>query len=70
MDTRTLLETTLSGAVADGATVTSTGESLALVPHGSVSHSSRTHVDDRGEVTEILDLYWGWHPDPITFVYT
>lgn len=70
MDTSTLLETTLAAAVADGATVTSAGESLAPIPHGSVAHSSRTHVDDRGEVTEIFDLRWGWHPDPITFVYT
>ena len=70
MSPNTLLETTLAAALADSATVTSSGEPLAPAPHGSVSRQSRTHVDDRGEVTELFDLRWDWHPDPITFVYT
>lgn len=29
-----------------------------------------THVDERGSVVELFDPRWGWHPDPLVFVYS
>ncbi|MEO9877369.1 MAG: dTDP-4-dehydrorhamnose 3,5-epimerase family protein [Anderseniella sp.] len=65
-----VIHSTLEAALSDGALVTSDGTSLAKVPDGSISHASKTHVDDRGTVTELFDTRWNWHPDPIEFVYT
>lgn len=65
-----LLDRTLEAAEHDPETVTPDGKSLAPVPHGSRERRSVTHVDDRGTVTEIFDVRWKWHPDPISFVYT
>ncbi len=64
------LERTMAAAVDDAATVTEDGTPLASVPFGMRSHKSRTHVDNRGSVTEIFDARWGWHDDPIVFAYT
>lgn len=66
----TLLAKTLAAAIVDPPSVDPTGEPLKMGPDGSVTHASRTHVDDRGSVTELFDTRWGWHPDPIDFVYT
>ncbi|MBL4811428.1 MAG: dTDP-4-dehydrorhamnose 3,5-epimerase family protein [Rhodobacteraceae bacterium] len=65
-----LLEQTLAASKLDDVTVTKSGESLAPTTYGSVSHNTKTHVDDRGEVTELIDTRWDWHPDPINFAYT
>ena len=60
----------MAAALADPATVTPDGVSLAKVPFGSTSHPSKTHVDDRGTVTELFDTRWNWHPAPVDFAYT
>ena len=64
-----LLEQTLAAAVRDRQTVTPEGATIAPLLHGMSLHRSPTHTDDRGTLTEILDPRWGWHPDPITYVY-
>ena len=54
----------------DRQTVTPQGESLQPIPHGVTFRDATTHVDARGTVCEIFDPRWGWHPDPLVFVYT
>ena len=56
--------------VRDSATVTSEGERLDPLPDGVVFHDVPTHVDERGSVVELFDPRWGWHPDPLVFVYS
>ena len=56
--------------VQDRQTVTAAGEPLAQLPAGVSFREIPTHVDDRGTVAEMFDLRWGWHPDPLVFVYT
>jgi dTDP-4-dehydrorhamnose 3,5-epimerase len=55
--------------VKDPATVNAAGEALAALPHGVTFRRATTHVDGRGSVCEIFDPRWGWHPDPLVFVY-
>lgn len=69
-DTLSLYEKTLVAAKSDGAKVAASGESLAPIPYGSVSYQSKTHVDDRGSVTELYDARWGFHDAPVEFAYT
>lgn len=54
----------------DSPTVTPEGQSLQALPAGVTFRDATTHVDDRGSVCEMYDPRWGWHPDPLTFVYT
>jgi dTDP-4-dehydrorhamnose 3,5-epimerase len=56
--------------VRDRQTVTPQGDSLQPLPHGVTFRDAPTHVDARGSVCEIFDPRWGWHPDPLLFVYT
>jgi dTDP-4-dehydrorhamnose 3,5-epimerase len=56
--------------VQDKQTVTPTGESTQQLPVGVTFRDVTTHVDDRGAVCEMFDPRWGWHDDPIVFVYT
>jgi dTDP-4-dehydrorhamnose 3,5-epimerase len=67
--TQDLLDRTLAAAVRDVQTVTPEGVSTAKLLHGMAIHRSPTHTDDRGTLTEIWDARWGWHPDPIVYVY-
>lgn len=60
----------MSNPVQDQQTVTPNGESIAKLPFGVSFHDLVTHVDERGEVCELLDPRWGWHKDPIVFVYS
>lgn len=69
-ESRNLLEETLAAAIKDPSTVKSDGTPKATYAEGTREHKSRTHVDNRGTVTEIFDTRWDWHPDPINFVYT
>jgi dTDP-4-dehydrorhamnose 3,5-epimerase len=55
--------------IADPATVTASGESLAQLPDGVRVRDAITHVDDRGSVCELFDPRWDWHPDPLVFAY-
>ena len=55
--------------VQDRQTVTSDGAPVDRLPDGVVLRDAITHVDERGAVCEIFDPRWGWHPDPLVFVY-
>jgi dTDP-4-dehydrorhamnose 3,5-epimerase len=61
---------TLRRAVADSQTVTADGTSIKRLAEGVTFHDVATHVDDRGSVVEMFDPRWGWHPDPLVFVYS
>lgn len=65
-----LLRQTFAAAISDPATVETDGTPIHLYADGTREHQSRTHIDNRGSVTELFDTRWGWHPDPINFVYT
>lgn len=67
---RSLLDKTIAAAITDPPTVHADGTKRARALGGQLEHKSVTHVDDRGTVTEMFDTRWGWHPDPINFVYT
>jgi dTDP-4-dehydrorhamnose 3,5-epimerase len=56
-------------AVRDSQMVTPEGQSLQQLPHGVTFRDAVTHTDDRGSVCEIFDPRWGWHDDPLVFVY-
>jgi dTDP-4-dehydrorhamnose 3,5-epimerase len=56
--------------VQDTQTVTPAGEPLAQLPAGVEFRDATTHVDERGSVVELFDPRWGWHPDPLVFVYS
>ena len=60
----------MSTPVQDKQTVTPGGESIEKLPAGVTFHDVPTHVDERGVVFELFDPRWGWHPDPLVFVYT
>src|SRR3954468_24984748 len=49
--------------------VTPEGQSLQQLPHGVTFRDAVTHTDERGSVCEIFDPRWGWHDDPLVFVY-
>lgn len=55
--------------VKDPSTVNAAGEVLTPLPHGVTFRRATTHVDGRGSVCEMFDPRWGWHPDPLVFVY-
>jgi dTDP-4-dehydrorhamnose 3,5-epimerase len=67
--TEDLLERTLQAAVRDRQTVSSDGTLITDLLHGMTIRRARTHTDARGSLTEIVDPRWGWHPDPVTYVY-
>lgn len=56
--------------VQDKQTVTPDGKLIQPVPFGVTFRDANTHVDDRGEVCELYDPRWGWHQDPLVFVYS
>lgn len=55
--------------IQDPATVDAAGRPLAPLPAGVGFWDVPTHSDDRGTVCEIYDPRWGWHPEPLVFVY-
>jgi dTDP-4-dehydrorhamnose 3,5-epimerase len=59
----------MSEPVQDTQTVTPDGESIQPVPYGVTFHDVNTLVDERGELCEIFDPRWGWHKDPLVYVY-
>lgn len=65
-----LLALTLGAAVQDGVTVTPAGVPLRRLTHGVQLRRLPTHADERGTVTELFDPRWGFHPDPLVFVYS
>jgi dTDP-4-dehydrorhamnose 3,5-epimerase len=56
--------------IPDRQTVTPEGERVDPLPAGVTLRDAVTHVDERGSVCEMFDPRWGWHPDPLVFVYT
>lgn len=60
----------MSEPIADKQTVTPAGERLDPMPAGVTFHDVITQVDDRGSTCEMFDPRWGWHPEPLVFVYT
>jgi dTDP-4-dehydrorhamnose 3,5-epimerase len=62
----------MDGAVPtpDRQTVTPEGRRIDPLPAGVTLRDAVTHVDERGSVCEMFDPRWGWHPDPLVFVYT
>src|SRR5262245_46954133 len=59
----------MSKPIQDKQTVTAAGENVQPLPAGVSFHDITTHVDERGSVCELFDPRWGWHPDPLVFVY-
>ncbi len=53
----------------DHASVNAAGVPLRQLPHGMQVRPLKVHEDDRGEVMEMLDVRWQWHPDPVPFTY-
>jgi dTDP-4-dehydrorhamnose 3,5-epimerase len=56
-------------AAQDAPSVTALGEPLSQLPEGVIFRRAQTQIDDRGSVCELYDPRWGWHQDPIVFVY-
>jgi len=56
-------------AVADAQTVKSDGTNIHSLIAGVTFRDCVTHADSRGAVVEMFDPRWGWHPDPLLFVY-
>ena len=60
----------MSTPAKDTQTVTPEGESIDKLPSGVSFHDVITQVDERGSVCELYDPRWGWHKDPLVFVYS
>jgi dTDP-4-dehydrorhamnose 3,5-epimerase len=64
------LDETLAAAIKDRQTVTAEGAAIDRLIDGVSVRPLTTHVDTRGSVIELFDTRWGWHPDPLVFVYS
>ena len=53
----------------DVQTVTPDGAPVGTLIHGVQIRPAVTQSDERGTLCEILNPQWGFHPDPITYVY-
>jgi dTDP-4-dehydrorhamnose 3,5-epimerase len=58
-----------AAALRDPQTVTRGGASTTELPAGVTFHDLTTHVDERGQVLELYDPRWGWHPAPLVYSY-
>jgi len=65
-----ILDTTLAAAKKDQQTVTPAGKSLGRLTEGVKFREVPTHADERGSVVEMFDPRWGWHDEPLVFVYS
>jgi dTDP-4-dehydrorhamnose 3,5-epimerase len=65
-----LLDETLAAAIKDRQMVTPDGTPVARLAEGISPRPLTTHADSRGSVVELYDPRWGWHPDPLVFVYS
>ncbi len=54
---------------ADAQTVLPSGQRCGALPHGARMRDLVLHTDERGTLCEMFDPRWGWHPDPLVFVY-
>lgn len=53
----------------DEQTVTPSGESVQPLPAGVSFHDVVTHVDERGQLCEMYDPRWNWHPQPMVYCH-
>ena len=53
----------------DQQTVTSDGETVVPRIDGVRLRPAKTLPDDRGELCEVFDPAWGFHEDPLVYVY-
>jgi dTDP-4-dehydrorhamnose 3,5-epimerase len=67
---KSVLQRTLAEAIRDKPAVTAEGRSLNRLIDGMTIREIPTHVDERGCVSELIDLRWRSHMDPIVFAYT
>jgi dTDP-4-dehydrorhamnose 3,5-epimerase len=65
-----LLDVTLASAARDRQLARPDGQRVARLTDGVHVKPLTTHADARGSVFELFDSRWGWHPDPLVFVYT
>ncbi len=63
------LDELLGHAQRDAALSTCDGLPLPAMPDGVHMRDLPTFPDDRGQVTELFDPRWGWHPEPMVFSY-
>jgi dTDP-4-dehydrorhamnose 3,5-epimerase len=59
----------MSTPIQDKKTVTPEGEAIQKLPFGVTFRDMVTQVDERGELCEHFDPRWGWHKDPLVYVY-
>jgi dTDP-4-dehydrorhamnose 3,5-epimerase len=67
---KSLLDLTLSAASKDKQTVTSDGKPVGRLPDGVSIRDVPTHTDERGNVVEIYDLRWNWHPASVVCAHS
>lgn len=67
--TRTILARTLAAAIRDEPTVTPTGRSRRKLIHGVRVRRLPTLADARGNLAELIDERWGFHPAAVTSAY-
>ncbi len=65
-----LLEITLAAAARDRQSARPSGEPVGRLTHGVNVRDLTTIADERGSVTELYDLRWNFHPDPLVFVHS
>jgi dTDP-4-dehydrorhamnose 3,5-epimerase len=53
----------------DAQTVTPDSKPLKTLIHGAQLRYATTHVHEHGSLTEIFNPAWGFHPDPLVFLY-
>jgi dTDP-4-dehydrorhamnose 3,5-epimerase len=70
MPEQTLLTKTIAAGKRDAQTVAADGTSVSKLLHGVSFYPSVRHTDQRGTVREMYDPRWGWHADPVEFVYS
>jgi dTDP-4-dehydrorhamnose 3,5-epimerase len=55
--------------VRDKQTVTPEGKSVKPLIDGVKLRYAVTHIHEDGSITEILNPAWGFHPDPLVYIY-
>jgi len=66
---RNLLDVTLAAARRDKQTALSSGKLTTRLTDGIRIRDLPTIIDQRGTITELYDLRWDFHPDPLVFSY-
>lgn len=69
-NSKTVQDKLIAASVADSQTVKSDGVSCRRLIEGVNIRDLTLHTDERGAVCEMFDPRWGWHADPLVFVYS